>query len=73
MIQYFEYINPEENSSKFWQIELEGNKIKIQFGRIGIKKHQIKIKDFKTNEEAKKYFDDVIIKKTNKGYQRKEK
>jgi predicted DNA-binding WGR domain protein len=71
MKKYFEYKSPSENSFKFWQIELEGKKVTIKYGRIGIENPASMIKEFKNPEEAKKYSETVIREKTNKGYKEK--
>jgi len=36
-IQYgrYEYINPDENSKKFWTVEAVDNRIRVSWGRIG--------------------------------------
>ena len=36
MKKYFEFKDKAANSFKFWQIELKGKKVTIQYGRIGI-------------------------------------
>ena len=71
MKKYFEFKDKAANSFKFWQIELEGKKVTIQYGRIGIANPASMIKEFKTPEEAKKYSETVIREKTNKGYKEK--
>ncbi len=71
MKKYFEFKDKAANSFKFWQIELKGKKITIQYGRIGISNPASIIKEFGTPEEAKKYLETVIREKTNKGYKEK--
>jgi predicted DNA-binding WGR domain protein len=71
MKKYFEFKDKTANSYKFWQIELKGKKITIQYGRIGIANPASMIKEFSTPEEAKKYSETVIREKTNKGYKEK--
>ena len=71
MNKYFEFKDKTANSFKFWQIELKGKKVTIQYGRIGIANPASMIKEFETPEEAKKYSETVIREKTNKGYKEK--
>ncbi len=71
MKQYFEYKNPSENSFKFWQIELNGKKVTVKYGRIGIANPASMIKEFGSTEDAKKYSETVIREKTGKGYKKK--
>ena len=71
MKKYFEFKDKAANSFKFWQIELKGKKITIQYGRIGISNPASIIKEFGTPEEAKKYLETVIREKTNKEYKEK--
>ena len=71
MKKYFEFKDKAANSFKFWQIELKGEKVTIQYGRIGIANPASMIKEFGTPEEAKKYSDTVIREKMNKGYKEK--
>ncbi len=68
MKKYFEFKDTAANSFKFWQIELKGKKITIQYGRIGITNPASMIKEFGTLEEANKYYQTVMQEKTNKGY-----
>ena len=66
MKKYFEYTD--EVSNKFWQISLKGKQVIITFGRIEIKNPQSQLKEFSSNDEAKKYAERKIRDKTNKGY-----
>lgn len=65
MKQYLEYST--EKSSKFWQIELEGQFLHIQYGKIGSRGRETK-KDLKTVEKAVVAFKKEILKKKSKGY-----
>lgn len=72
MKKYFEYIgvskeNESGTSSKFWEITLDGTKVEVHYGRIGTS-GQVSIKDFDTEDEAKKYADKKIAEKTKEGY-----
>lgn len=71
MKKYFEFKDKAANSFKFWQIELKGKKVTIQYGRIGISNPASMIREFSNSEEAKKYSETVIREKTNKGYKEK--
>ena len=71
MKKYFEFKDKAANSFKFWQIELKGKKVTIQYGRIGIANPASMIKEFGTPDDAKKYSDTVIREKMNKGYKEK--
>ena len=55
-------------SNKFWEINLKGKKVQVTYGRIGIKNPAVQVKTFNSNEEAKKYTEQKIREKTNKGY-----
>ena len=65
MKQYLEY--QEGKSSKFWQIELEGQFLHLQYGKLGSKGKYNK-KDLKTAEKAALAFKKEILKKKDKGY-----
>ena len=66
MKKYFEYTD--EVSNKFWEINLKGKQVIITFGRIGIKNPPSQVKEFSSNDEAKKYTETKIREKVNKGY-----
>ena len=66
MKKYFEYTDAVSN--KFWEINLKKNQMIITFGRIGIKNPPSQVKEFSSNDEAKKYAETKIREKTNKGY-----
>ena len=55
-------------SNKFWEIDLKEKKVQVTYGRIGIKNPAVQVKTFNSNEEAKKYTEQKIREKTNKGY-----
>lgn len=65
MKQYLE--NIKGKSSKFWQIELDGQYLNIENGKIGGKGRATK-KDLKTKEKAFLAFKREIIKKKKGGY-----
>ena len=68
--EYFEYINPSENSEKFWEYTLDGKKFITRYGKIGTK-GQITDKEFETEEAAKKFATKTKAEKVKKGYQQK--
>jgi predicted DNA-binding WGR domain protein len=61
----YEYI--EGNSSKFWEIELEGTSFTTTYGRIGTS-GQTSLKEYDSEEKAKKESDKLIAEKVKKGY-----
>lgn len=57
----------EGSSSKFWEIELDGNTFTTRFGKIGTD-GQPSTKVFKSAAEAEKEYNKTIASKTKKGY-----
>lgn len=57
----------EGSSSKFWQIEQDGNKLTIQWGKIGTA-GQSQVKDFPDDAKATAEHDKLVKEKTKKGY-----
>ncbi len=55
------------SSSKFWQIEREGSKLTIQWGKIGTA-GQSQVKDFPSDAKALAERDKLVTEKTKKGY-----
>jgi len=66
MKKYFEF--KDSTSNKFWEISLKKTKTIITFGRIGIKNPASQVKEFSSNDEAKKHAERKIKEKINKGY-----
>lgn len=60
----------EGSSSKFWEIELDGTSFTTTYGRIGTD-GQTSIKEWDTEEKAKKEYDKLVAEKTKKGYEEK--
>jgi predicted DNA-binding WGR domain protein len=58
----------EGSSNKFWEIRLEGASVITTYGRIGTD-GQSTMKDFDTEEQARKEHDKLIASKVQKGYQ----
>lgn len=57
----------EGSSNKFWEVVLQGSTVSVRFGKIG-SAGMTKPKSFPTDQAAKKYYDDLIVEKTGKGY-----
>ncbi len=57
----------EGKSSKFWQIDLDGKKFTVNFGRIGTA-GQTQTKEFPTEAKAQTEHDKLVKEKTGKGY-----
>jgi predicted DNA-binding WGR domain protein len=57
----------DSTSNKFWEVEVKGKTLNINFGKIGTK-GQSKPKDFATPEKAKAEMEKLIKEKTGKGY-----
>src|SRR4051812_28068951 len=61
----FEY--SDGKSSKFWNIQLQGQSFTVTFGRIG-SKGQTQIKQFPSEDRARAAHDKLIAEKLAKGY-----
>jgi DNA ligase-1 len=61
----FEYV--EGNSSKFWEISVEGADVTVRYGRIGTE-GQTKTKSFTDTAAAANHAEKLIEEKTGKGY-----
>ncbi len=61
----------EGNSSKFWEIELQGDSFTTSYGRIG-SAGQSTSKSFESEEKAKAEYDKLVAEKVKKGYKRVE-
>jgi DNA ligase len=66
--RYFEY--QDDKSSKFWEIDVNGNDVTVRFGRIGAN-GQTQTKSFGDAAAAQKHADKLIGEKTQKGYKEK--
>ncbi len=64
----FEYADGK--SFKFWKIEVQGNDVVTQYGRIGSAGQETK-KDFGSPEKAQKEHDKLVAEKLRKGYAEK--
>lgn len=63
--RYFEFV--EGSSSKFWEIALEGTSFTTRYGKIGTD-GQISMKEYDSDDKAKKEYDKLVAEKTKKGY-----
>lgn len=63
----YEYI--EGNSSKYWQVAVNGNTLEVQYGRIG-NNPQVSTKVFDTPEKAEQEKGKMANKKVAKGYKK---
>lgn len=61
----FEFV--EGSSSKFWEITLEGSSFTTSYGKIGTA-GQMSMKEYDSDDKAKKEYDKLVAEKTKKGY-----
>jgi predicted DNA-binding WGR domain protein len=64
-MRHFEF--RDDKSSKFWNIELQGESFTAQFGNIGTD-GQTQVKKFADVSKAKKEHDKLVAEKIKKGY-----
>jgi predicted DNA-binding WGR domain protein len=57
----------EGSSRKFWAVTIAGTSLNIQFGKIGTS-GQTQVKQFPTEDEARRAADKLVAEKTRKGY-----
>ena len=57
----------EGTSNKFWEINLDGSSFTTTYGKIGTGGSQT-LKEFDSEEKAKKEYDKLIAEKVKKGY-----
>jgi predicted DNA-binding WGR domain protein len=57
----------EGSSNKFWEISLEGNSFTTTYGRLGTD-GQTSMKEYDSEEKARKEYDKLIAEKVKKGY-----
>ncbi|NLS91895.1 MAG: WGR domain-containing protein [Planctomycetaceae bacterium] len=62
-----EFVLMDANSSKFWNIELDGARHTVTYGRIGTS-GQSQTKEFSSADKAKADFDKLVASKLKKGY-----
>ncbi|MDH3975436.1 MAG: AAA domain-containing protein [Deltaproteobacteria bacterium] len=65
LFERYEYVGG--NSNKYWEINVEGTTVTVQYGRIG-NRPQVKVKTFETNERALSEKKSMASKKLKKGY-----
>ncbi len=61
----FEFV--EGSSSKFWEIQLEGSSFTTRYGKIGTE-GQMSMKEYESEDKAKKEYDKLVAEKSKKGY-----
>lgn len=66
--RYFEF--SEGSSHKFWEIKLDGTSFTTRYGRIGTPGTET-MKEYDSEEKAKKEYDKLIGEKVKKGYEEK--
>jgi len=64
--RYFEF--SEGSSHKFWEIKLEGTFFTTRYGRIGTPGQET-MKEYDSEEKAKKEYDKLVAEKIKKGYE----
>lgn len=64
-VRHFEFV--EGQSSKFWEISVDGSEVTVRYGRIGTAGTS-KVKTFADAETAQRDADKLISEKTGKGY-----
>ena len=57
----------EKDSNKFWSVEVSGNQLTVQFGKVGTEGRRT-VKEFEDNVAAEKEAAKLIAEKTKKGY-----
>ena len=72
MKRYFEFTGADadrgtSNSSKFWEVHVDGQTVTVRFGKIGAS-GQTTIKDLGSPPEAAAHADKLIAEKVKKGY-----
>jgi DNA ligase 1 len=63
--RHFEYVGG--NSSKFWEVAVEGNEMTVRYGRIG-SNGQSKTKEFSDANAAQRQAEKLVAEKTGDGY-----
>jgi len=66
-INFERYLNTSNGSNKFWEINLEGKNITVQYGRIGTKGQKM-VKAFDSEDQALKEKRKLIAQKVAKDY-----
>ena len=70
--RYFEFTGADadrgtSNSSKFWEVDVDGQTVTVRFGKIGAS-GQTTVKDLGSPAEAAAHADKLIAEKVKKGY-----
>lgn len=61
------FVFTDAKSNKFWNIDLQGSRFTVQFGKVGTK-GQTQVKDFPDARQARKAHDKLVAEKLGKGY-----
>ena len=61
----FEFVGG--SSAKFWELDVQGKKITVRYGRLGAN-GQIQTKSFESTEAAQRHADKLAREKMAKGY-----
>src|SRR5262249_7189339 len=61
------FVFQDGKSLKFWNIELQGNRFTVTFGKVGTK-GQTQTKEFADAAKAQKEYDNLVKEKLSKGY-----
>jgi uncharacterized protein (TIGR02996 family) len=61
------FVFTDEKSNKFWNIDLQGTRFTVNFGKVG-SRGQTQLKDFPDEEKARKAHDKLVAEKLGKGY-----
>jgi uncharacterized protein (TIGR02996 family) len=61
------FVYTDDSSDKFWNIDLQGTRFYVTFGKTGTK-GQTQLKEFPDADKARKAYDKLIAEKIGKGY-----
>jgi predicted DNA-binding WGR domain protein len=61
------FVFTDDKSNKFWNIELDGSRFTVTFGKVGTK-GQTQTKEFADEGQARKAHDKLVAEKLGKGY-----
>src|SRR5262245_31263738 len=61
------FVFSDEKSNKFWNIDLQGTRFSVTFGKVGTK-GQTQTKEFADADQARKAHDKLVAEKLAKGY-----
>lgn len=67
MNSYLVFVDTLQNSNKFWSAKVEGNKLTVQWGRVGYNPQE-KVHNLPNNQAAVNKFNELVSGKKAKGY-----